>query len=95
MSTTDAVNSTINYDELFTEERAVDISLGVIYIFCFLFGLPGNLIAFTYFLRLKKDVSTSLYMVITAMDATICAASIFPAFNMIAERAPVLFQYPW
>ena len=95
MSRTDPVISTINYTEQFKEERVADISLGVLYIFCFLFGVPGNLIAFTYFLRLKKDVSTCLYMVITAVDATICAASIFPAFNMIAERAPVLFQYPW
>ena len=86
-------NSTL-YGE-FTEVGSADLSLGVLYLFCLVFGVPGNLMAFSYFLRLTKDLSTCLYLVITAIDVLICGISSIIAFNLFDGRSPLLFGYPW
>ncbi|XP_063690492.1 uncharacterized protein LOC134823072 [Bolinopsis microptera] len=60
--------------------KIADITIGTLYICCFLFGLPANLLSLFYFTRqqLKSmDLPTYLYTLAALQDATIC----FLCFN--------------
>jgi hypothetical protein len=87
-------NSTL-YNQDFTANQTADVILGILYLFCLVFGVPRNLVAFSYFLRLSKDLSTCLYLVITGIDVMICMISSIIAFNMFDQRSPLLFDYSW
>ena len=72
---------------------SVDITLGAISIICFLVGLPGNLLALVFFLRMKKSIPTCIYIFITANDI-LTALCIFPvSLTFLNQRNQIMFQY--
>ena len=60
--------------------KIADITIGTLYIFCFLFGVPANILSLFYFTRQKlksMDLPTYLYTFAALQDAIIC----FLCFN--------------
>ena len=73
----------------------VDYFLGILYVLCLATGVPANIIAFTYFKNQTKDLSTSLYMIITTVDLLLCGGASIVAANFFAQRQGLLFSFSW
>eukprot|EP00116_Pleurobrachia_bachei_P001633 sb/3461895/ len=60
-----------------------------------LIPITPNIIAFTYFKNQTKDLSTSLYMIITTVDLLLCGGASIVAANFFAQRQGLLFSFSW
>ena len=68
--------------------QTVDISYGLICIFCFLIGTLGNVVSFVFFKTKNKDVSTVIYMLITGNDVLISIAVLPVGISFWSQRQP-------
>ena len=86
-----------------TGSREIDITFGVLYTICIIFGTLANVMSFLYFIKRKTGAATNktymiyLYRIITFVDILICFL-VFPlieaSFNQSDGRGkePVLFD---
>ena len=51
--------------------QTVEVMYGSIYFLCFLIGTIGNIVSFLYFKSKKRDISSVIYMMITANDIVV------------------------
>ena len=54
--------------------HAADVTYGTILCLCFLLGTVGNIVSFLYFKAKKRDISSVVYMLITANDIAVSVA---------------------
>ena len=97
----------MNNNKTDTGSREIDITFGVLYIICIIFGTLANVMSFLYFIKRKTGAATNktymiyLYRIITFVDILICFL-VFPlieaSFYQTDERStqgkmkkPVLF----
>ena len=69
--------------------KEVDTIIGTIYLFCFLFGVPANIVSLLYFTRQKwrdMDLPTSLYTLTVIQDTVISLLSLNHGVNMLNQR---------
>ncbi|KAL5248824.1 hypothetical protein ACHWQZ_G017875 [Mnemiopsis leidyi] len=68
--------------------RTADITIGSLYLSCFLFGLPANMFSLCYFTRnkLKKDLPTYLYTLTSLQDSFISLLSLNHGVTMLRYR---------
>jgi hypothetical protein len=69
-----------------------DNLIGCILVFCFIFGVPGNLVALKNFYSRKKDPPTLLYISISCVDSWTCLAHLPTTISLFGGRAPILFN---
>ena len=70
--------------------EAADITYGSVYFLCFLIGTVGNSDSFLYFKSKKRDISSVIYMMITANDIVINVAGLPVGISLWQQRKPGL-----
>lgn len=73
--------------------RISDTIIGTIYIICFIFGVPANILSSLYFRRklLKHvELTTSLYALTSLQDAAISLVSLMHGVILLKEREDIL-----
>ena len=70
--------------------EAVDVTYGSVYFLCFLIGTVGNSDSFLYFKSKKRDISSVIYMMITANDIVINVAGLPVGISLWCQRKPGL-----
>ena len=69
--------------------KEVDTIIGTIYLFCFLFGVPANIVSLLYFTRQKwrdMDLPTSLYTLTVIQDTVISLLSLNHGVTLLDQR---------
>ena len=77
--------------ELIRYSETTDVTLAVIYIICFLVGVPGNVLSFKYFVSQRKDIANCTYILITVTDMFICATTVPVIASLLHHREPLIF----
>jgi hypothetical protein len=68
--------------------HTVDVVYGSVCFLCFLVGTLGNLVSFLYFKSKKRDISSVLYMMITANDIMVSITVIPIGISLWTGRKP-------
>ena len=68
--------------------ESVDKTYGCICCLCFLIGTVGNVVSFLHFKSKKRDVSSVIYMFITATDIVISVSSLPVGISYLSRRQP-------
>ena len=68
--------------------EAADLSCGTFICLCFLVGIMGNIVSFIHFAKKKRDISSVIYMMITANDAAF-SITVFPMGIAYFLKQPV------
>ena len=68
--------------------QAADIAYGTIFILCFLIGTIGNSISFTFFSSKKRDISSVIYILITATDILVSIVALPVGISFCSQRQP-------
>ena len=66
--------------------RTADITIGVLYLFCVLFGVPANILSLFYFTRQRFDLPTYLYTLTAVQDAIISLLSLNHGMTLLRRR---------
>ena len=73
---------------------AADVTYGIICLSCFLVGTSGNAASFFYFWSKKRDISSSVYMMVTVTDTVISMLVLPVGISFLQDRSPgLLFRY--
>ena len=80
-----------NRTELYSHSayKALDLAVGIIYLICFFFGVPANLVSLYYFTRERlrsKDLPTYLYTLTALQDAIISLLSLNHGMTLLRYR---------
>ena len=67
--------------------QIVDVIYGSICCLCFLIGTTGNIVSFLYFNSKKRDMSSVIYMQITANDVLVSLTVLPVGFVYLSERS--------
>ena len=70
----------------------VDMIYGAILLVVTLLGTPANAFSFYYFLSKKRDISSAIYICITAVDTFTCLCALPPALSYFNNRKPTMFE---
>ena len=70
--------------------ETVDQTYGFICCLCFLIGTIGNIVSFIYFKSRKRDISSFIYMMITANDVLVSIAILPLGTSLLSNRQPGL-----
>ena len=65
--------------------------LGIILSFCFVIGTTGNIFAFCYFISSRRDVPTTIYILMTIVDFT-ASFTVFPVITELFSNRKGLLQ---
>lgn len=68
--------------------QAADIAYGTIFILCFLIGTIGNSISFTFFSSKKREISSVIYILITATDILVSIVALPVGISFCSQRQP-------
>ena len=68
--------------------HAADVIYGTICCLCFLLGTVGNIVSFLYFKAKKKDISSVIYILITANDLVVSVIILPVGISFLSERSP-------
>ena len=68
--------------------HAADVTYGSICCLCFLLGAVGNIVSFLYFKAKKRDMSSAIYMLITANDIVVSVLVAPVGISFLSERSP-------
>ena len=62
-----------NKSEFLDQSEAADLSIGVVYVFCFIFGVPSNILALLFFVKRRQKTRnlTNTLCILTALQDTI------------------------
>ena len=83
---TSYISSTPDFNE------AADVAYGSFLCLCFLIGTLGNLVSFIYFVTKKRDISSVIYIFITANDILVSITALPVGISFISQRQPgILF----
>ena len=66
---------------------AVDITYGIICLVCFIIGTSGNIASFLYFWSKKRDISSTVYMMVTVTDTVISLMVLPVGISYLSHRA--------
>ena len=69
---------------------AADVTYGSICFLCFLIGSFGNMVSFLYFRSKKRDISSTIYMMITANDVVVSMVVLPVGLSYWSNRQPGL-----
>ena len=69
----------------------LELFYGMLSVVCFIGGTLGNLVAFSYFLHQRKDNSTVIYILITAVDVLVSISQLPVGISYLQDRKPALF----
>ena len=69
---------------------AADVTYGAICCLCFLIGSCGNMVSFLYFRSKKRDISSTIYMMITANDVVVSMLVLPVGLSYWSNRQPGL-----
>ena len=87
------VKSYPDYPGMKTPYTSLDLFLGLILLLCALVGIPGNILgAFFFSSKTRKDLVTSLYIVICAIDSVTALAHLPVAIALFRGRKPGVFN---
>lgn len=76
-----------------TFNRAADLTYGTFCLICFSVGTSGNLASFLYFWSKKRDISSSVYMMVTVTDTAISMLALPVGISFLTARSPgLIFQ---
>ena len=67
--------------------HAADVTYGTICCLCFLLGTVGNIVSFLYFKAKKRNISSVIYMVITANDVVVSVMVVPVGVSFLSERS--------
>jgi len=67
--------------------HAADVTYGTICCLCFLLGTVLNILSFLYFKAKKRDMSSAIYMLITANDVVISVVVVPVGISFLSERS--------
>lgn len=76
--------------------RVADTVIGIIYILCFVFGVPANLLSLVYFTRQRlktMDLPTCLYALTALQDTIITFLSLKHGITLLREREDVFKDF--
>ena len=74
--------------------RAADLVYGLFCVMCFTIGTTGNIASFFYFLSKKKDVPSTVYMMVTITDTVISMLILPVGISFLSNRDPgLIFHY--
>ena len=68
--------------------HAADVIYGTICCLCFLLGTVGNIVSFLYFKGKKRDISSVIYILITANDLVVSVIIVPVGISWLSERSP-------
>ena len=68
--------------------HAADVPYGTICCLCFLLGTVGNIVSFLCFKAKKRDISSVIYMLITANDIVVSVVVVPVGISFLSERSP-------
>ena len=68
--------------------HAADVIYGTICCLCFLLGTVGNIVSFLYFKAKKRDISSVIYILITANDLVVSVIIVPVGISWLSERSP-------
>ena len=71
--------------------KSADVIFGTACFLCFLVGTLGNIVSFLYFKSKKRDISSVIYMFITANDMMVSLTALPVAISFWSERRPGIF----
>ena len=70
-----------------------DIFLGILLTVCFVIGTTGNIFAFCYFISSRRDLPTTIYILMTIVDFT-ASFTVFPVITeLFSNRMGLLQNY--
>ena len=69
---------------------AADVVCGCICFLCFLIGTSSNIVSFLYFHSKKRDISSTIYMMITANDVVVSMVALPVGLSYWSNRQPGL-----
>ena len=75
----------------FKFNKGADVTYGLICLICVVIGAPGNAISLLYFLSKRKDISTIIYICLTAVDTLICLTALPSGLSYLSNREPLMF----
>ena len=70
---------------------SADGFLGIILSFCFVIGTTGNIFAFYYFISSRRDLPTTIYILMTIVDFT-ASFTVFPVITELFSNRKGLLQ---
>ena len=70
--------------------QTVEVMYGSIYFLCFLIGTIGNIVSFLYFESKKREISSVIYMMITANDIVVSIMILPVGISFWSKRKPGL-----
>ena len=68
--------------------HAADVIYGTFCCLCFLLGTMGNIVSFLYFKGKKRDISSVIYILITANDLVVSVIIVPVGISFLSERSP-------
>ena len=68
--------------------HAADVIYGTFCCLCFLLGTVGNIVSFLYFKGKKRDISSVIYILITANDLVVSVIIVPVGISLLSERSP-------
>ena len=69
----------------------LELFYGMLSVVCFIGGSVGNMVAFSYFLQQRKDNSTVIYILITAVDVVVSISQLPVGISYLQDRKPGVF----
>ena len=69
----------------------LELFYGMLSVICFIGGTLGNLVALSYFLHQRKDNSTVIYILITAVDVVVSVSQLPVGISYLQDRKPGVF----
>ena len=78
----------MDYYEMDYYNHAADVTYGINCCLCFLLGTVGNIVSFLHFKAKKRDMSSAIYMLITANDVVISVVVVPVGISFLSERSP-------
>ena len=85
---TTRITTTPDWYDMDYFNHAADVTYGSILFLCFLLGTVGNIVSFLYFKAKKRDISSVIYILITANDLVVSVIIVPVGISLLSERSP-------